>query len=100
MSRVTLTGLNNRIRKAENQMVNLEGRVTSMEQTLKRHGETLAHVDNNTTHIVAILEGAKGWAAIAKRHGPRAIAFVLGIMVSQGFIDAESAAHIRGLFPG
>jgi len=62
----------------------LERRVKALEISHGAMQETLTKVQSDTSEILSVITATKGLAAFAKKHGPRAIAFVTGTLAAAG----------------
>ena len=62
----------------------LEQRVTALETRMYAVETNLETAVNNTAELLSIVKATKGVAAFAKKHGPRAVAFVTGTLAAAG----------------
>lgn len=69
-----------------------------MIQQHKTLGDSVASIQQNTEALVAVTIGAGKTAKFVRKHGPRFVAFGVGVAVSSGLIDPALAANIRALF--
>lgn len=77
----------------------LSKRVDKIEIDMNKMKQTLEEVHGDTHKIVSILEGAKGTAFFVKKHAPRIVAFILGILVTTGYIEADTLKQFKVIFP-
>lgn len=67
----------------------LEVRMTAVETSAKEAAE-------NSAQILGIINATHGLTSFFKKHGPRAIAFGIGIAVSHGWISDEIGKFLGG----
>jgi len=76
----------------------LEARVSVLESEMATMKTDMQIVKDNTSEILSFITATKGVGAFAKKHGPRAMAFVFGIAASAGFVDPKVGAFVRSFF--
>lgn len=76
----------------------VEERLSSLEKWREEVTNMVGEIKNDTADILAVIKGASTLGRFAKKHGPRALSFALGVLVSSGYIGPAVAAHIRGVF--
>lgn len=65
--------------------------MTAVEASAKEAAE-------NSAQILSVLQAGRGVASFIKKHGPRAMAFGIGIAVSHGWISDEIGKFLGGFF--
>lgn len=83
----------------------LEKRFETMDQNFTSLKEQVSTIDgyvttikDDTETLVKIVGGADAFGRVLKKHGPRLFAFVIGSLVTMGWLDGETANLIRSLF--
>jgi len=93
------------INHLDRRLTSLEQRVLSTEKTAAASLEIAGQARDaaqiaadNTTELLAVVTATKGIAALAKKHGPRVIAFVFGIAGAAGFGNPRVVAFVQNFF--
>lgn len=76
----------------------LEGRIDAMENHITKAVADSALAAANTTQILDVLTSAKSVAGFVRKHGPRAIAFGIGVLVAGGYVSAETGRSFLSIF--
>lgn len=80
---------------------NLERRVSSLEARMKHVETSIASVKQNTDEILALISHGKSVAGFVGKHGPRVVAFLVGVALTKGWIGHDLAQFLNGFFiPG
>jgi hypothetical protein len=90
--------LSQRVTALEAEVTDIKEELNAMATIQTEQSAMLSAVHDDTHKIVAILDNAKGWAAFVKKHGPRFISFILGALVSTGYMNPEIATQLKHLF--
>lgn len=80
-----------RLTELETDMQGLKGQ---MAETIAGVGE----LKNDTAEILAVVTGAKSVGGFVVKHGPRMVAFGVGVLTTFGFISADVAQKLLALF--
>lgn len=76
----------------------LARRVSSLEERMTAVEKSAKEAAANSAQILSVLQAGKGVASFIKKHGPRAMAFGIGIAVSHGYISDEIGKFLSGFF--
>lgn len=92
-------------RRVNGRGIGLEGRVTALETRMQYVEQTAAtaatkatEAADNTAQLLAIVTATKGVAAFARKHGPRAVAFISGTLAAAGIGNPEVWKFIGSFF--
>lgn len=91
-------GLLRRMTKVE-KAVNLQTVAIAEIKTANASAETVrAAMSQKLDEIYVLISGAKSVGGFVRKHGPRVIAFVVGIAVARGYVTSEIATNFLHLF--
>lgn len=76
----------------------LENRVSNLERQMTGIISDVANVKKDTEIIRSVIVGTSRISAFTKKHGPRAIAFILGCLMASGYLTPESFGHWKDAF--
>lgn len=82
----------------EDRIIEMEKRVTVIEDNHALLATTVDEIKTNTADILAALKGASRIGMFIKKHGPRAFAFAMGLLVASGYVSPEIAKQVLHLF--
>jgi hypothetical protein len=71
--------------------------LATVDATSKEAAASAAQAVANTEAILAVVSGGKSIVKFAQKHGGRFIAFVVGLLVASGKLDAAIAVQIKSL---
>jgi len=74
-----------------------EERFMAIENRLSVVEISHAEIKEDTAAILSALKGASVIGTFIKKHGPRAFAFSMGVLVASGYVSPETAKHVLHL---
>lgn len=77
-----------------------EQRFKELETRIDQINDRVTGVEHNTAAILKVVGGATQLGRLAKVHGPRVFAAVMGYLIASGRIDQEFADLMRRIFIG
>ena|ERR1044072_7732849 len=88
------------VKTVKEEMTVVKDDVTTLKGVVADAKSIVERVEHNTAVIINVLGSAKDGWGIIRKHGPRAIAAVMGASIYAGFIDANNpiARFIHSLF--
>ena len=72
--------------------------MTEAENDIKEAAHCAREAAENSATIISIMEGAKGVAGFVAKHGPRFVAFGVGLMAAAGMGNPEVLAFLQAFF--
>jgi hypothetical protein len=78
--------------------MSLERRVTALEAEMRSVKEAVSDIRENTQHILDFLTSAKTAGALVQKHGPRVIAFGVGLLSAAGIGNPQVLAFVKAFF--
>ena len=86
--------------ETNNELSAMQGAIEILRKSVEESKNSITSVQQDTSEILSVLHNTKSAFGVIRKHGPRAIAAIMGAAIYAGFIDANNpiARFFHALF--